>query len=56
MNKRLLSAVIWAAVSVLAAINMTNSDLSIVWSLTTIVAAMNAVKQFRLYQEEKEDG
>jgi len=56
MNKRLVSAMIWAVVSVLAAINMTNSDLAVVWSLTTILAAMNAVKQFRLYQEEKEDG
>ena len=55
MNKRLLCAVIWAAVSVLAAINMTNSDLALIWSLNTILAAMNAVKQFRLYQEEKDD-
>jgi hypothetical protein len=56
MNKRLVCALIWAGASVLAAIQVSTSDMAPVWSLTTILAAWNAIKQFKLYQEEKDDG
>ena len=55
MNKRLISAIIWVVASVLAVLNMNNEGHELIWSAITMLFAWNAIRQFKLYREEKEN-
>ena len=54
MNKRLITAIIWVVASVAAVLNLNREGQELIWSVITMLFAWNAIRQFRLYREEKE--
>ena len=54
MNKRLVNAACWTIGSVFSVLNMSRNEDTLAWSVITMLFVWNAVRQFNLYRDEKE--